>query len=675
LLVSPVSYESTAKLVIEPPGSEAFSLQAGSPGISEPDYIETQAQILRGDSVGVEVVRILRLDRSPLIARKTWPEAFIVLLHVDELFRKLRRDDNVDAVVDNTHLAFGEMRALKFLKRHLVVTPVRNSRVIEVLFKCSGRELSAEVANAVVQRFIDNSNHARFDAVMKSSQWLTKQLEDVRNISKQSQASLKRYRQEYGIVDVDEKQNIFSERETELIHYHAQAQAEKIQLKSLLMGVRSSGVGSVPQFRDNPITQQLALKGAEVSGLLSQALMIYGEKHPEIEKLRIELAELQNQSDAHERNMLIQFQTSYRLAELREKTLADEVNREATLLNRVSRYSILRRDSQAGEDLYNFLYARVKEAAIAAGSRSSNIRVIERGLVPFEASWPNLILMLPIGLLVACFGGFAAGVVREGMDVSVRSPEDVSFVARGARLVLLPETRRRGGCDDDCTAIGRSLKPQQKGGVRVERFMLDQPASASAESIRALMGLIMLTRRKSKSQVLLIASPLSREGKTTVAYNLALGLAEKGPTCFVDADLRKPNNGDVGGLFGHYRDAATAEELEAPSGDSGNLTCVSSGTGPENPISVLISDKFRRFTTAIRSRYEFVVIDSPPLLPYADARFLAALADGAVLVGYAGVTARKALASAAEILAQQAVPILGVVLNGVRAVEIPYRGY
>jgi capsular exopolysaccharide synthesis family protein len=189
------------------------------------------------------------------------------------------------------------------------------------------------------------------------------------------------------------------------------------------------------------------------------------------------------------------------------------------------------------------------------------------------------------------------------------------------------------------------------------------------------MGLIMLTRQRNKSQVLLIASPFSREGKTTVAYNLALGLAEKGPTCFVDADLRKPNDGDVGGLFAHYRDAATAEELEAPSGDSGNLTCVSSGTGPENPISVLISDKFRRFTSAIRSRYEFVVIDSPPLLPYADGRFLAALADGAVLVGYAGLTARKSLVSAAEILAQQAVPILGVVLNGVRAVEIPYRGY
>ena len=675
LLVLPVSYESTAKVVVEPPGSEALSLQAASPGVSEPDYIETQAQILRGNSVGVEVVRVLRLDRRPLITKQTWPEAFIVCLHVDALIRLLQRDENVNAVVDSIHLAPAEMRALEFLKKHLVVTPVRNSRVIEIVFKCSGRELSAEIANTVVQKFIDNSNDARFDAVMKSSQFLTKQLEDVRNISKQSQTLLKRYRQEYGIVDVDEKQNIFSERETELIHYHAQAQAEKIQLKSLLMGIRSSGVGSVPQFRDNPITQQLALKGAEVSGLLSQALVIYGEKHPEIEKLRSELAELQNQSDAHERNMLIQFQTSYREAELREKTLADEVSREAVLLNRVSGYSILRRDSQAGEDLYNCLYARVKEAAIAAGSRSSNIRVIERGLVPFEASGPNAILMLPIGLLVACIGGFAAGVVWEGMDVSVRSPEDVSFVATGARLVLLPETRRRGRCDDDLAATGRTLKPQAKGGVRVERFMLEQPASASAESIRALMGLIMLTRQKNKSQVLLIASPFSREGKTTVAYNLALGLAEKGPTCFVDADLRKPNNGDVGGLFAHYRDAATAEELEAPSGDSGNLTCVSSGTGPENPISVLISDKFRRFASGIRSRYEFVVIDSPPLLPYADARFLAALADGAVLVGYAGLTARKALVSAAEILAQQAVPILGVVLNGVRAVEIPYRGY
>jgi uncharacterized protein involved in exopolysaccharide biosynthesis/Mrp family chromosome partitioning ATPase len=675
LLVLPVSYESTAKVVIEPPGSEAFSLQAAFPGISEPDYIETQAQILRGDNVGVEVVRVLRLDRSALLAKKTRLEAFIVSLHVDALLRPLRGDENVDAVVDSTHLAPTEMRALEFLKTHLVVTPVRNSRVIEVLFKCSERELSAQIANTVVQRFIEDSNLARFDAVMQSSQWLTKQLEDVRNISRNSQALLKRYQEAHGIVDVDDRQNIFSERESELIHYHAQAQADKIQLKSLLMGVRLSGVGSVPQFRDNPITQQLAMKNADVSVLLSQALVTYGEKNPEIEKLRNQRAELEKQSEAHERNVLIQLQTSYRAAELREKTLADEVNQEAVLLNRASRYGILRRDAQAGEDLYNSLYARVKEAGIAAGSKSSNIRMIERGLVPFKASWPNLMFMLPIGLIVACLGGVAAGVVREGMDLSVRSPEDVSFVAGRARLVLLPETRRRGRRDDDGLAIRRALKGQGKNGVRVDRFMLEQPASASAESIRALMGLILLRRQRNKSQVLLIASPLSREGKTTVAYNLALGLAEKGPTCFVDADLRKPNDGDVGGLFAHYRDAATEEELEAPSGDSGNLTCVSSGTGPENPMSILISDKFRRFTSAIRSRYEFVVIDSPPLLPYADGRFLAALADGAVLVGYAGLTARKALVSAAEILTEQAVPILGVVLNGVRAVEIPYRAY
>jgi uncharacterized protein involved in exopolysaccharide biosynthesis/Mrp family chromosome partitioning ATPase len=659
LLLLPASYESTTKVVVDPPGSEAFSLQGTFQGTSEPDYIETQAQILRSGGVGVEVVRALRLDCSPIIMKKSWIETVIDRLQLNTLLMYFRGNSHNKAPVDITHLATAEMRALEYVKSHIVITPIRNSRVIEIIFKSCNPELASQIVNTVVQKFGDSDEFGRYDAVRKSSQWLTKQLEDVQNKARYSQLSLKRYREGYGIVDVDDTQNTFSERERELIHYHAQAQAERIQLEALLLGVRSFGVGSVPQFRDNPMTQQLALRSAEVSGLLSQALVIYGEKHPEIEKLRNELAEIRTLIEAHERNMLIEFKTSYGAAQAREKTLAEEVNQEAVLLNRVSRYGILRREAQADEDLYNSLYARVKEAGISAGSKSSNIRVIERGLVPSEATWPNLLLMLPIGLIVACFGGLAVGVVRNGIDGSVRSPEDLSFVASGPRLVLIPETRRGGWRNGDEPASGGTLNAERNAVVSVQRFMLEHPASAAAESIRSLMGLILLTKQKNRAKVLLIASPFPREGKTTVAYNLALGLAEKGPTCFVNADLRKPSDGVVGGLFAHYRNAATAEEIETPSGDCANLTYVGSGTGPENPISVLISDKFRRFTSAIRSRYEFIVIDSPPLLPYADGRFLAALADGAVLVGYAGLTGRKSFESAAEILTQQAVPILG----------------
>ena len=675
LLVLPASYESTAKVVVDPPGFETFSLQIASQGISEPDYIETQAQILRSGGVGVAVVRALRLDRSPVIVKKTWLESGIDFLQINALLKSLRRHGDVNAAVDSTHLALAEMRALEYVNTHLVVTPVRNSRVIEVVFKCSEPELASQVANTFVERFVASSDFNKYDAVMKSSQWLAKQLEDVRKKATTSQLSLTRYREQYGIVDVDDKQNTFSERESELIHYHAQAQAEKIQLEAMLLGVRSSGIGSVPQFHDNVITQQLTLKSAEVSELLSQALVSYGEKHPEIEKLRNELAELRRLTQEHERNMLAEFKASYSAAEAREETLSDEVNQEALLLNRVSRYGILRREAQSDEDLYNSLYARVKEAGISAGSKSSNIRVIEKGLVSFKPAWPNLLLMLPIGVIGACFGGVAAGVARDFMDDSVRSPEDVSLEAGDSRLVLLPETRKHGWGISDGVRSRPTPNGRRNALVSVDRFMLEQPASAAAESIRALMGLILLTKQRNRAKVLLIVSPFPREGKTTVAYNLSLGLAEMGPTCFVDADLRKPSEGDVLGLFAHYRDAATAEEIETPSGDCPNLTCVRSGTGSENPISVLISEKFQRFTFAIRSRYEFVVIDSPPLLPYADGRFLATLADGAVLVGYEGLTGRKSLESAAEILNQLAVPILGVVLNGVRAVEIPYRAY
>lgn len=552
---------------------------------------------------------------------------------------------------------------------------MKNSRVIEVRVKCAEPELASQVANRVVDRFVESNYAARYDAMLSASRWLDRQLNDIRKRAKGSQKTLLSYREKYGIVDVDDRQNTFSVREGELIHHHAQAQADRIHFEALLLGAQAFGASSLPQLREKSIVQELASKSAEVSVSLSQGLVSYGINHPEILKLKSQRVELNRLAEEEEGKILGQLVSSLRAAEVREKSLAEEVRREGSLLKRVSQYAILRREAQADEDLYNVLYARVREAGIAAGSKSSNIRVIERAIVPSKASWPNLLLMVPIGLVVACLGGVAAGVAREGMDDSVRSPEDVIIAGGGPRLVLLPETGRNGRRISD----GASLRPQssacQRGMEDIERFMLEQPSSAAAESIRALMGLILLPKQRNKARVLLIASPYPGEGKTTVAYNLALGLAEKGPTCFVDADLRKPNVDNVGGIFAHYRGAVTARDIETPSGDSPNLTYVGSGTGPENPVSVLISDKFQRFMSAIRSRYEFVVIDSPPLLPYADGRFLAAIADGVVLLSYAGVTGRRAMESAVEILTQFSVPILGVVLNGVRVVDIPYRTY
>ena len=120
-------------------------LQIASQGISEPDYIETQAQILRSGGVGVAVVRALRLDRSPVIVKKTWLESGIDFLQINALLKSLRRHGDVNAAVDSTHLALAEMRALEYVNTHLVVTPVRNSRVIEVVFKCSEPELASQI--------------------------------------------------------------------------------------------------------------------------------------------------------------------------------------------------------------------------------------------------------------------------------------------------------------------------------------------------------------------------------------------------------------------------------------------------------------------------------------------------------------------------------------------------
>ncbi len=189
------------------------------------------------------------------------------------------------------------------------------------------------------------------------------------------------------------------------------------------------------------------------------------------------------------------------------------------------------------------------------------------------------------------------------------------------------------------------------------------------------MSSMLLSEQNKFANVLLVTSSFPKEGKTTIAFNLAAALSQKGPTCLVNADLRKAEADDVSGIFTYYKDAASAEEIQMQCDGAEHLRCVNSGRGEESPINVLVSDKFQNLILRIRKAYRFVVIDSPPLLGYADARVLAAMADFAILVCFEGHTRRKSVENAAAVLSELSVPIVGVALNGAKRWRSVYGCY
>ena len=661
VLTKPI-YEATARVEVDPSG-EKFSLENGGSGSSDAEYLETQAQVLQGDSLAIAVVRKLRLDQNPLLMDD--PKA---------------PSTGVTHTSDVVQLTPQESVALGNLKSNLKVKRDVASRLILVSFDSTDPELSAQVSNTLVQTFIDQSFQSRHDAIMKSSEWLSRQLDDLRKKMEQSSAALSQMQQSIGVADIDANKSTFTEHMGELSRQQTMAQSERIQLQAIL---KNATPDSIPEVRTNPVVQQLNQKLAELRANLAQALVVYGVNHPNAKKLQSEVDELQSQLEIQKKAIVNSMRASYAAAETREGLMSAEMKGTGKELDKMAQYTTLKKEVEANVALYNSLYARIKEAGISAASKSVDIQVVDPARVPDEPIKPRRILNLAVGLLAALIGGIGLAFICEEFDNKLRSPDDIRRWIGSANVSIIPMIPESS--EPESLSWSRRIAgvlPPVAGTERNNMFFLERPDSPEGEAVQALYASIMLSWPNNPPQTLLIVSAFPGEGKTTVALNLSYALAQHANTCLVDADLRKGRVADAlslptgQGLGDVLTSDATLESsvLEVPG--VGNLSILPAGRTKGNFGQLICSAKMGQTLSLLRERFRFVVIDSAPILPFVDGRALSTLADAVVLVGRAGVTTRQAMRRSVELISEvHGAPILQVVLNGADRNTTDYTYY
>jgi polysaccharide biosynthesis transport protein len=646
--ITPV-YESTARLEIDPPGLETFSLTPDKSNPQDPQYIETQAAILKSDGLAIAVIRNLRLDGNAIVVGKPARAA-------------------ATSADGATQLSAPENLALKYYQEHLNVSSIRNSRLLEVRFASPDSQLSAQVVNTLVESFIQENYEARYDAVMHASEWLSRQMDDIRKKADASTRALTNYQKAHGIVVVDEKQSSVSQKIADLNHQLTQAETDRIQLEAYLKGIRAGQQESLPQIRENPMMQALTQHLIETEAELSQVQTVYGENSSNVQKLKHRIDELQSRIAAEETKIVREITTNYEAARSREKLMSQEIMGATQEMSAMAQYNSLQREAQRDADLYNSLYARIKEVGITAASKSSNVRVVDKARVLDRPTWPRRGRCLVISLVLALLGGVVFAFVREGFDNSIRTAADVEKWTGLTSLTLLP------------TMKTRLSDTSMKQGMSAQAF-LDQPFSLDAEAVRNLQTSILLSNPDKSPRLLLIVSPFPGEGKTTVAVKLAVALSRRGRTCLVDADLRKSG---VAAVLHLNWESGLSDVLRGSVDLRNGLIAVPNRPGLEvlhaGPLSpdldhLLSSSRMRNLVQELRDSFEYVVIDSPPLGPYADGRVLSSLVDGVILVGRCGSTTRQAIARCAHMLATLRAPVLGVVLNDVDLSSPDYQHY
>ncbi len=676
-IMEPV-YEPKARLEINPPGAAIPSLEANpSPGENEQSYFETQLEILRSDELARGVILALHLDQN---------SEFISPGKVQRVWGAVGRFLHLQASEPENH----QETARRAFGDRLAVNQVRASRLVEVGFASRDPKLAAEVTNTLVNHFLDRNYRTRYGTTMQASKWLASELDGLRAKIEESNRALAHFHSAQGIVEIDEKQTTVTQKIGELNRQLAQTQTERIQLEAYVRMADAGSAESLPAIRDNPLIQSLTQRFVESRANLAQALSVYGKNNSNARKLQNEADEIEMQLTAERRKVVDQLRTSYESARTREVLMEralEEMKRVAAKMDqKVVQYNFLKKQAQADEDLYNALSVRLREAGVAAGLKSSNILVVDPAPVLENPTRPHRLQMVVLGLILGVLGGIGLPFLKEGFEQTVQTSDDIrSWTGLGAMgmIPLIPASnsngRQRSLLSRTARLLGNGSKSQPNNSAL--RFFLERPHSPESEAVNNLCSYLKLFRPDNPPRTILVSSPSPREGKTTVAVNLAMALARQGTACLVDADLRRPM---VARAFGFANPLGLSEVLQGSVGlttvlqsvsNLHNLTIVPGGSVAANPAELVASASMREVVQTITERFESVVIDCPPIIPFADVRVLSPLVDGVVVVGLYGLTTREAITLATEILDEVHAQILGVVLNGVDRNSPPYRYY
>jgi capsular exopolysaccharide synthesis family protein len=438
--------------------------------------------------------------------------------------------------------------------------------------------------------------------------------------------------------------------------------------------------------RDDQLYQNLMTRFVDVRAQLAQARAVYGDENSNVKRLQDEGAELAAQVESERARMVNRVRTSFAAALAREQMMTTSREKLRAEMGDASShlvtYRMLKNEAVANAELYNTLQGRLKEAGIYAGLKSSNIHIVDLAPKLARPTGPHRTLIIGAGAMLSCMFALILPFIRESLDHTVRTPGDIKETIGLATLAMIPRMNGKwAGPPRPVLPLGELNGGQGKlpMGNSATGIPLIRPLTPESEAIRDLRTGILLANSEIAPRVVLVSSPTAGEGKTTVAVNLAIVLAQNGKTCLVEGDLRRPKAMTAFGLRSKTGISSVLESGTPLSSALANLpefptlTVLAAGPPSRNPGDLIASGQMIALVTALRDEFDYVVIDSPPIIPFSDARTLSRLVDAVVLVGRYGVTTRRSMERSVELLDEVRAPILGAVLNDIDLSSADYH--
>ncbi len=652
-------------------------------------YLESQYKILESDTLARRVIAQLGLEKR---AEFNPPPGW--------LGRMLGSQENISAA---DREAETRETSLKRFRERLTIEPVKRSRLVAVSFESESAELAARVVNTLASNFIDQNLEVRWEATQKASEWLSQQLVSMKSKLEKSETEMQQYVRENGLVFLETAQgapeNIVNERLRQLQEERTRAQAARYEKESLHRLVQAGDYGSLPGVFDSKLMQDLTVRLAEIRQQHAQLTATFNAEYPKVKQLQGQIDEMESVLAAERERAAKRMTNEYYAAVRREKLIEqafEQQQRQAeTIAERSVQYNILKREVDTNKQLYDGLLQRLREAGVSAGLKASNIRVVDAAEPPKRPARPNLLLNLASAIILGAMLGVGAAFLQEYLDNTLKTSEDVERFLRLPSLAVIPAAQTLNGRHGayGYGAYGHAGRsPSLTGGTaknngaaisRAGWYRIDTGAqhSALSEAFRGLRTSVLLSSAERPPRSLLISSSRPGEGKTTIAINLAISLAQLGQrVLLIDGDLRRPSvhrafgMQDEHGLVRYLTGGADWRACVRATNQPG-LDVLVCGPLPPNPAELLSSERMRALIAQASSEYSMVLADSAPLLNVADSRILATMVEGMVLVVEGGATPRDLVRRSQAAAQHVGANLIGVVLNKLDARHDGYGYY
>ena len=714
-------YSASAEIQVQKESADALSMntmmgaEPASDAVESNITLQTQAQILQSDSLALQVIKELNLEGSPDFRAHFSPIGWAM-----GLFAPASVPDPQNVPLEEAPARRAGM--IRAFESHLKVSPVSGTRLITVEYLSTNPQTAAAVVNKLVEDLTDYNFETRHNATREASVWLGNQLNGLRKQSEDLQAKVVDLQRDSGVfafgqTDSQGHEQVFTPELDRL--QQATLQLEQAQSASIMKGalyhvVKDGDPELISGLAGNgmlsgasagvsgslALLQSLRAEEAETQAKLKELSAKFGPGYPKVAELQSSLDSTQKSIHDEAGRVAARVQNDYMVAQqiedkdravyLNEKEQAESQNDKAV------QYQIARQEATQSRTLYENLVARMKEADVVAGMRSSNITLVDPARVPASPAKPSALKYAAASIAGGLLFGICGALFRDATDTRIQDLGEVELLLAEASIGLLPYHDARS--ERKRLADKRRASWASAGTVHsaASNLMASnaavaaiEPQAAYTEALRVLCTSLMQGNNGGPcGQVLLVASSVSGEGKSMLSTNLAIVYAQRGKTVLlIDGDLRtpvlhrnlnlEPGYGLSSLLFeGNIEEAASAVQVPFP-GIPG-LDVLPAGPVPAYPAELLASDSMAELVRLCRRHYDYIIIDGAPILPVTDSALLSRYADFTLVVARHNVTDRRSLERTCQILRSQGVRDIGMVLNGVKAsgsAQFRYYGY